>query len=69
MSGEKVYTKSVNLTNGITVPARVVKILENFDLNGAASELGDEVLTQTETVGRLYGKDLPTRIYGEQRQI
>ncbi len=51
VSGEKVYTKSVNLTNGITVPARVVKILENFDLNGAASELGDEVLTQTETVG------------------
>ena len=51
VSGEKVYTKSVNLTNGINAPAKVIKILEDFTLNQISAVLGDEVLAETETVG------------------
>lgn len=45
------YTKSVNLTNGINAPAKVIKILEDFTLNQISAVLGDEVLAETETVG------------------
>lgn len=38
----KVYTKSVNLINGIAAPAKITKILASFDLNSAAASLGGE---------------------------
>lgn len=51
VSGEKVYTKYINLANGINAPARVVKVLENFTLNQISASLGEDVLASTETVG------------------
>ncbi len=51
VSGEKIYTKSVNLTNGINAPAKVIKVLPDFTLNQIPAALGNEVLTETETVG------------------
>ncbi len=50
-SGKKVYKKDVNLTNGITAPAKVTKILDNFDLTQVNAQLGSETLTNTRTVG------------------
>lgn len=51
VGGEKVYTKSVNLINGIAAPAKITKILASFDLNSAAASLGGEKLVKTETKG------------------
>ncbi len=51
VSGEKEYTKSVNLTNGIVAPARVIKILEDFTLNQIPAVSGEDVLAETQTVG------------------
>ena len=51
VGGEKVYTKSVNLINGIAAPAKITKVLASFDLNGAADNLGSEKLVKTETKG------------------
>ena len=51
VSGEKVYTKSVNLKNSITVPAKITKVLENFNLIASAPSTGGEKLTGTQTVG------------------
>lgn len=51
IGGEKVYTKSVNLVNGIAAPAKITKILASFDLNGAVDNLGGEKLVKTETKG------------------
>ena len=51
VSGEKVYTKHINLTNGINAPALVVKVLDNFTLNQIPANLSEEVLASTETVG------------------
>lgn len=51
VSGEKVYTKYINLTNGINAPARVVKVLDNFTINQIPANLGEDVLVSTETVG------------------
>ncbi len=51
IGGEKVYTKSVNLTNGIAAPAKITKILASFNLNSAADNLSSEKLVKTETIG------------------
>ena len=51
IGGEKVYTKSVNLTNGISAPARITKVLPNFDLQSVNPSEGSEKLVKTETVG------------------
>ncbi len=51
VGGEKVYTKSVNLTNSISAPAKMSKILDSFNLNSAAASLGDVKLVKTENKG------------------
>ncbi|MBQ8677148.1 MAG: hypothetical protein IJ529_01610 [Alphaproteobacteria bacterium] len=51
VSGEKKYKKSVNVNNGITAPAAIVKILTNFNLTQSDAVLGEETLTATRTVG------------------
>ena len=51
VSGEKTYEKSVNLTNGITSPEKVTKILPDFNLSSASPSLGEESLSGTETSG------------------
>ncbi len=47
VSGEKIYTKSVNLTNGISAPARITKVLPNFDLQSVSPSEGSERLVNT----------------------
>jgi len=73
VSGEKKIKKSVNVNNGITAPAAIVKILANFDLVQSNAVLGDEVLVATRTSGeftvrtysRTYsvGNDKFTRVF------
>ncbi len=73
VSGEKVYTKSINLKNGITAPSAITKILSSFDLNQASAVLGNETLVSTKTSGeftvytynRTYtvGNDKFTRVF------
>ena len=51
VSGEKTYVKSVDLTNGITSPEKVTRILPDFNLSSASPSLGEESLSGTETSG------------------
>lgn len=51
IGGEKIYTKSINLTNGISAPSRITKVLPNFDLKSVNPSEGSEKLVKTETVG------------------
>ncbi len=51
VSGERVYTQYVNLTNNIIAPALVVKVLDNFNLNQISPVLSEDMLASTETLG------------------
>ena len=51
VGGEKIYTKSVNLTNGVSAPSKIIKILANFDLVQSGANLGNEQLVNTRTAG------------------
>ena len=51
VSGEKKYTKSVNLVNAIDAPASITRIVDNFELNQNAASLGNETLVNTHTTG------------------
>ena len=69
ISGEKVYTKSVNLKNGIAAPAKITKILENFNLTGSTPSASNEKNGQKRNRRRLQGYDLRAYLYGCQRQV
>ncbi len=51
VSGEKKYTKSVNLVNAIDAPASITRIVDNFELTQNGASLGNEALVNTHTVG------------------
>ena len=51
VGGEKIYTKSVNLTNGVSAPSKITKVLANFDLVQSGANLGNEQLVNTRTAG------------------
>ena len=51
LSGTKEYTKSVNLTNGITAPEKITKILPSFELSQIGAQLGSETKGSSRTDG------------------
>lgn len=51
ISGEKTYTKETNLTNGITAPASIQRILADFNLVQSTAVLGSTKLVNTTTSG------------------
>ena len=51
VGGEKIYTKSVNLTNGIAEPSKITRKLNSFDLVQSNANLSNEELVNSETRG------------------